>query len=67
MEIRLIRTVFERGSFRPLEAVDLVEGSEVELQLVRIVRRRDDRSRILLEGDEVELRLLRVTRDGRSP
>jgi hypothetical protein len=32
----------------------------VELELVRIVWRKDESRRVLLEEDEVELRLLRV-------
>ena len=58
---------FESGSFRPLHSLDLAEGSEVELELVRIVRRKDDRRRMLLEGDEVELKLLRVVHQGYGP
>ena len=56
----MIVPVFENGSFRPLRPLDLAEGSEVRLELVRIVRLKDYRRPVLLEGDEVELRLLRV-------
>jgi predicted DNA-binding antitoxin AbrB/MazE fold protein len=60
MEGEVIVTVFENGSFRPLRPLELAEESQVELELVRIVWRKDESRRVLLEEDEVELRLLRV-------
>lgn len=57
----IIRATYERECFRPQIRLDLPEGSEVRLEIVRIVRRHNNPAHELLEGDEVELRIAGVS------
>jgi uncharacterized protein (DUF433 family)/predicted DNA-binding antitoxin AbrB/MazE fold protein len=62
----VIRTRYESGNLRPLAPLDLAEGSELRIDIVRVIRERNDPTRELLEGDEVEVKVVAVLRHGRG-
>lgn len=62
----IIRTRYESGNLRPLTRLDLADGSELRLDMLRVIRHHNDPRRELMEGDEVEVKITAVLRHGRE-